>query len=221
MMFCSPRLETPLRIGVYECGPRSSFWRKDTDVRNSPSIGPQVARIPSPSQPASCWIWQRIPSGVAPSGERFVDSTAAHSPCYPRNEYAVLSYTCEAPLTLLESDLLYLHRSFFARAVTDHSKDPLGSPYGTSVIAAYRSAGSLVALMRNLHTQLKEPSERMWFLWTHMFSCAVRTPVKFRDRRSADKSFAMRIVDCVGFCRHPMSIDEFGTLCTRPVGLRL
>jgi hypothetical protein len=70
-------------------------------------------------------------------------------------------------------DLLYLHRSFFARAVSDHPKDPLGSPYGTSVIAAYRSAGSLVALMRNLHSQLKEPSERMWFLWTHMFSCAI------------------------------------------------
>ncbi|KAF4569974.1 hypothetical protein EYR40_008957 [Pleurotus pulmonarius] len=76
-------------------------------------------------------------------------------------------------LAIRESNLLYLHRSFFARAVSDHPKDPLGSPYGTSVIAAYRSAGSLVALMRNLHTQLKEPSERMWFLWTHMFSCAI------------------------------------------------
>jgi hypothetical protein len=76
-------------------------------------------------------------------------------------------------LALREMNLLYLHRSFFARAVTDHPKDPLGSPYGTSVIAAYRSAGSLVALMRNLHTQLKELSERLWFLWTHMFSCAI------------------------------------------------
>ncbi|KAG9312894.1 hypothetical protein JVU11DRAFT_6327 [Chiua virens] len=76
-------------------------------------------------------------------------------------------------LAIREMNLLYLHRSFFARAVTDHPKDPLGSPYGTSVIAAYRSAGSLVALMRNLHTQLKEPSERMWFLWTHMFSSAI------------------------------------------------
>ncbi|THU88687.1 hypothetical protein K435DRAFT_761640 [Dendrothele bispora CBS 962.96] len=76
-------------------------------------------------------------------------------------------------LAIREMDLLYLHRSFFARAISDHPKDPLGSPYGTSVIAAYRSAGSLVALMRNLHTQLKEPSERLWFLWTHMFSCAI------------------------------------------------
>ncbi|KAK7061133.1 hypothetical protein VNI00_000869 [Paramarasmius palmivorus] len=61
-------------------------------------------------------------------------------------------------LAIREMNLLYLHRSFFARAISDHPKDPLGSPYGTSVIAAYRSAGSLVALMRNLHTQLKEPN---------------------------------------------------------------
>ncbi|KAF9048213.1 hypothetical protein BDZ89DRAFT_1057787 [Hymenopellis radicata] len=76
-------------------------------------------------------------------------------------------------LAIREMNLLYLHRSFFARAISDHPKDPLGSPYGTSVIAAYRSAGSLIALMRNLHTQLKEPSERIWFLWGHMFSCAI------------------------------------------------
>ena len=86
-----------------------------------------------------------------------------------------LHNTLGAAYSIPESilDLLHLHRSFFARAVSDHPKDPLGSPYGTSVIAAYRSAGSLVALMRNLHSQLQELSERVWFLWTHMFSCAV------------------------------------------------
>ena len=57
-------------------------------------------------------------------------------------------------------DLLYMHRGFFARAISDHPKDPLGSPYGGSFIAAYRSAGSLVALVRNIHSQLKELTER-------------------------------------------------------------
>ncbi|KAH9993678.1 hypothetical protein BJV74DRAFT_770718 [Russula compacta] len=76
-------------------------------------------------------------------------------------------------LAVREMNLLYMHRGFFARALSDHSKDPLGSPYGTSVIAAYRSAGSLIALMGNLHSQLQQTLERMWFLWTHMFSCAI------------------------------------------------
>ncbi|KAF7309613.1 Fungal-trans domain-containing protein [Mycena indigotica] len=76
-------------------------------------------------------------------------------------------------LAIREMNLLYLHRSFFARAISDHPKDPLGSPYGTSVIAAYRSAGSLVALMRNLHNQVTELSSRIWFLWGHTFSSAI------------------------------------------------
>jgi hypothetical protein len=88
-------------------------------------------------------------------------------------ETVMLTLQRHIVLAIREMNLLYLHRSFFARAVNDHPKDPLGSPYGTSVIAAYRSAGSLVALMRNLHAQLQEPSERMWFLWTHMFSCGI------------------------------------------------
>ncbi|KAI0296024.1 fungal-specific transcription factor domain-containing protein [Russula brevipes] len=97
------------------------------------------------------------------------------------SESTIVSYPESIPLTLQrhivlavrEMNLLYMHRGFFARALNDHPKDPLGSPYGTSVIAAYRSAGSLIALMRNLHSQLQEPMERMWFLWTHMFSCAI------------------------------------------------
>jgi hypothetical protein len=88
-------------------------------------------------------------------------------------ETVMLTMQRHIVLAIRETNLLHLHRSFFARAVSDHPKDPLGSPYGTSVIAAYRSAGSLVALMRNLHAQLQELSERVWFLWTHMFSCAI------------------------------------------------
>lgn len=105
------------------------------------------------------------------------------------------------------ADLLYLHRSFFARAISDHPKDPLGSPYGTSVIAAYRSAGSLVALMRNLHTQLQEPSERIWFLWTHMFSCAVRVK---------NVTFCAILIlgrlDCSWIYRYKMSFDELSPI---------
>ncbi|CAK5273875.1 unnamed protein product [Mycena citricolor] len=88
-------------------------------------------------------------------------------------ETVMLTLQRHIVLAIRETNLLYLHRSFFARAISDHPNDPLGSPYGSSVIAAYRSAGSLLALLRNLHSQLKDLSERIWFLWTHMFSCAI------------------------------------------------
>jgi hypothetical protein len=72
------------------------------------------------------------------------------------------------------TDLFYLHRGYFSRAVSDGAKDPLEGPYGRSVLEAYRSARSFIALMRNLYAQLKETSERLWFLWAHAFSCSVR-----------------------------------------------
>jgi hypothetical protein len=115
------------------------------------------------------------------------------------------------------SDLLYLHRSFFARAVTDHPKDPLGSPYGTSVIAAYRSAGSLVALMRNLHTQLKEPSERIWFLWGHLFSCAVCIWTLSANGVNSHTLF----IDCTRVCGNQMSIYEFSPFSAGAIGFCL
>jgi hypothetical protein len=102
-----------------------------------------------------------------------------------------------------------MHRGFFARALSDHAKDPLGSPYGSSVIAAYRSAGSLIALMRNLHSQLQEQMERMWFLWTHMFSCAVGT-----CQGLCDQFLTPFTPDYPGINCDTLSFPEFGTIST-------
>ena len=112
-------------------------------------------------------------------------------------------------------DLLYMHRGFFARAISDQPKDPLGSPYGGSFIAAYRSAGSLVALVRNIHSQLKELTERMWFLWTHLFSCSVSVPpllcalahIFFKDHLRLD--------------RDAMPLNELGSVSTGAARIRM
>ena len=69
--------------------------------------------------------------------------------------------------------LFYLHRGFFAKALEDHPGDPLGSKYAPSVLAAYNSACSFVGLIRSLYSQHSALTERMWFLFTHVFSCSV------------------------------------------------
>ena len=71
--------------------------------------------------------------------------------------------------------LFYMHRGFFAKALEDHPGDPLGSKYAPSVLAAYNSACSFVGLVRSLYAQHPELTERMWFFFTHVFSCAVRS----------------------------------------------
>ncbi|KAF9454249.1 hypothetical protein P691DRAFT_443633 [Macrolepiota fuliginosa MF-IS2] len=76
-------------------------------------------------------------------------------------------------LAIRETNLLYLHRGFFAKALSKYPDDPLRSPYHDSVMAAYHSAETLVGLVRNLHSQLEVACERMWFLWAHIFSCSI------------------------------------------------
>jgi hypothetical protein len=66
-----------------------------------------------------------------------------------------------------------MHRGFFAQALEDNPGDPMGSKYSPSVLAAYGSATSFVGLIESLFHQHPHLTERMWFLFTHVFSCAV------------------------------------------------
>lgn len=66
-----------------------------------------------------------------------------------------------------------MHRGFFAKALDDHPEDPLSGKYGQSVLCAYRSASSFVALVKSVWSQHRSLTERNWFLFTHVFSCAV------------------------------------------------
>ncbi len=72
--------------------------------------------------------------------------------------------------------LFYMHRGFFAQGLDDNPNDPMGSKYGPSVLAAYRSACSFVGLIESLFKQHPVLTERMWFLFTRVFSCSVSTP---------------------------------------------
>lgn len=72
-----------------------------------------------------------------------------------------------------EITLFYMHRGFFAQALEDSSNDPMGSKYAPSVLAAYQSAMTFVALVESLFKQHPQLTERMWFLFTHVFSCAI------------------------------------------------
>lgn len=67
-----------------------------------------------------------------------------------------------------------MHRGFFARALEDSPADPLNNRYSQSVLAATMSAYAFIALIKDLFSKHPRFAERMWFLFTHVFSCAVR-----------------------------------------------
>jgi hypothetical protein len=98
------------------------------------------------------------------------------------------------PRVTAQEMLLLLHRPFFALgmrcspsvlqgadrtcAATSRDRvDPLASEYGGSVIAAYRSAHAIVSFLRYLTNHVRHPIDRVWFIWSNLFSAAVRFSV--------------------------------------------
>lgn len=78
-------------------------------------------------------------------------------------------------INVVSTAIFYMHRGFFARALEDSpTVDPLNNRYSQSVLAASMSACSYITLIESLFAQHPRLSERMWFLFTHVFSCAVR-----------------------------------------------
>ena len=78
-------------------------------------------------------------------------------------------------LTRTESDvvLVYIHRCFFAEAVSNNPVDPMQSPYGPSFLAGYRSACEILSNLRVQFGLFPAQIARFWVLWTHAFSSSV------------------------------------------------
>ncbi|KAK2465637.1 hypothetical protein APHAL10511_002181 [Amanita phalloides] len=72
-----------------------------------------------------------------------------------------------------EMTLFYMHRGFFAQALEGNPADPMASKYAESVLAAYRGACTFVGEMDSLFNQHQALLERLWFYFTHVFSCAI------------------------------------------------
>ncbi|KAI0642067.1 fungal-specific transcription factor domain-containing protein [Trametes meyenii] len=69
--------------------------------------------------------------------------------------------------------LLFLHRTFFAQAIIDSPRNPLRSAYAHSFLAAYRSSGTILKVVRAQFSQYPQMCARFWVIWTFAFSSAV------------------------------------------------
>uniref|UniRef100_A0A0W0FZD4 Xylanolytic transcriptional activator regulatory domain-containing protein n=1 Tax=Moniliophthora roreri TaxID=221103 RepID=A0A0W0FZD4_MONRR len=72
-----------------------------------------------------------------------------------------------------ESNLLYLHRSYFAQALREESNNPLAHRYTASVLATYRSACRLISSLKGLYPVHPEITETSWFFWSGVFSSCI------------------------------------------------
>jgi len=78
--------------------------------------------------------------------------------------------------------LLYIHRCFFAHAISSNPIDPIKSQYAPSFLAGYRSACTIVNAVKQQFTMFSAQIARFWVLWTHAFSASVRLPLLFTLR---------------------------------------
>ncbi|KIJ63588.1 hypothetical protein HYDPIDRAFT_175933 [Hydnomerulius pinastri MD-312] len=77
------------------------------------------------------------------------------------------------PINYHHLTLLYIHRCFFAEAVSNSPTDPMKSQYAPSFLAGYRSACELLGSLRIQFDLFPAQIARFWVLWTHAFSSSV------------------------------------------------
>ncbi|CAA7267393.1 unnamed protein product [Cyclocybe aegerita] len=76
-------------------------------------------------------------------------------------------------MSVQESNLLYVHRSYFAQAIRQMPKNPLLHKYATSVMSTFRSARRVIAGLRGVYPISPRVVSCNWFFWSCTFSACV------------------------------------------------
>lgn len=72
-----------------------------------------------------------------------------------------------------ESNLLYIHRSYFAQALRQLPENPLHHKFAPSVMAAFKAASRLIASLRSLYQVHAHPTTHQWYFWSGIFSSCI------------------------------------------------
>ncbi|EJD35923.1 hypothetical protein AURDEDRAFT_188566 [Auricularia subglabra TFB-10046 SS5] len=100
-----------------------------------------------------------------------------------------------ASQALTQRLLLYLHRSYFAHALTSHPGDPLQSPFAQSVLVSFRAAAQIHTVVGGVSSM----GHRFWLFWSHA--------------ASAGLIFASIAVRAPGSSLAPPALSELDKLC--------
>ncbi|CEL61942.1 putative transcriptional regulatory protein C1F7,11c OS=Schizosaccharomyces pombe (strain 972 / ATCC 24843) GN=SPAC1F7.11c PE=4 SV=1 [Rhizoctonia solani AG-1 IB] len=161
-------------------------WPKDPEAKMNQDglIEPSYQRVKFVFARLLLEVLDGAFSATAPSYEKvlklhrrlreFEGPPHLHVPGFFGNKYEETSLYVDNSLQLErhttfcvpETILMHLHRSFFARAISESPDDPLQSRYAESVIAIHEA----VSAVRNLFNLLPDLTMRFWLYWSHAFS---------------------------------------------------
>ncbi|TDL25035.1 hypothetical protein BD410DRAFT_785796 [Rickenella mellea] len=70
----------------------------------------------------------------------------------------------------IQTSMLFIHRSYFAKALLDFPANPMQSQYAHSFISAYQSSLAILKLTRDHYYLCPTYFVRFWMMWKHVFS---------------------------------------------------
>lgn len=76
-----------------------------------------------------------------------------------------------------EKALFFLHRNYFAIALTEEGPNPLEHKYGGSILAVYHGAARLSVSLRELYHVHPAFVRKLWYFWSGLFSACVRPSI--------------------------------------------
>ncbi|KAF8677359.1 Fungal specific transcription factor domain [Rhizoctonia solani] len=167
-------------------------WPKDPEAKMNQDglIEPSYQRVKFVFARLLLEVLDGAFSATAPSYEKvlklhkrlreFEGPPHLHVPGFFGNKYKETSLYVDNSLQLErhttfcvpETILMHLHRSFFARAISESPDDPLQSRYAESVIAIHEAVLRHLAAVRSLFSLLPNLAMRFWLYWSHAFSGA-------------------------------------------------
>ena len=105
-------------------------------------------------------------------GAGLAEAMKYYMPLNYRN-FSESSALLQIPDTENDLVLVYIHRCFFAEAVSNNPTNPMQSQYAPSFLAGYNSACEIVSNLRVQFDLFPAQIARFWVLWTHAFSSSV------------------------------------------------
>ncbi|KAG6915269.1 hypothetical protein DXG01_012404 [Tephrocybe rancida] len=149
---------------------------------------------------------------------------------WPENENGY-DWSCDPSMALQQyctlcvrdSNLMYIHRSYFAQAIREASDDPLRHKYRKSVVATFQTSRRLISVLKDLYP-VNSLCRHVWFFWSGFFSsCVVLGALVVESPGCSLADKAMReLKDAIPFfaegsnlCRPPSVLNFLQTLHRR------
>jgi hypothetical protein len=106
------------------------------------------------------------------------DRTSASMQSFVREHYKELSMSTRkqllcSVLRYITVALMFLHRGFFAQALTDNPSNPLQSAHSQSFLTAYKCACAVLDTTRDHYGQKPLLIARIWRIWSNAFTASV------------------------------------------------